>query len=144
VWLSAISLVTSVIAFVGVYVTGRLTFLGGHFGRLHERRLDSYGEAFTATAPLGYERLPQDGESYACGSIALQLRAWYFRQGGLLMTRRTQRRYVRLVQLLNAASVVPTLEEAQIRELRAEGSRFRTALAADVGARRSIRLLKEI
>jgi len=74
--------------------------------------------------------------------IALELREWYFQQGGIFMSRPSQRAYVKLQEGIGASSSQTTrstdgvLAEREIETIRKLASVLRTWTTRDVLTRR--------
>lgn len=112
---------------------------------LRDARIKVYQELWASLQPLAKYARPGPVSYQTIHQMATELRTWYFEKGGLYFSDRARDAYFKLqdalAEVLNnrpATMVIQTeLEDVTFEALRQRGSALRTAMAADVGTRRT-------
>jgi hypothetical protein len=107
---------------------------------LRKRRLEVYGEIWEATALLPKWPRANDVTYEKLLEFSTSLRTWYFKKGGMYLSRSTQRdAYSTLQDKLSEILVVKKsgpISPEHYGEVRERCSALRTALASDIQSRR--------
>jgi hypothetical protein len=107
---------------------------------LRKRRLDVYRELWEATALLPKWPRANDVTYEKLFEFSIALRTWYFKKGGMFLSRSTQRDFYstlqdKLSKILDDNKSGPISDE-HYNDVRNSCSALRTALASDIQSRR--------
>jgi hypothetical protein len=108
---------------------------------LRRKRIDAYGELWKLLEPLAYWSPPAPPTYATLAGVSRALRRWYFKGGGLVLSKQARAPYFNLQEALTELSAgdMATGEEAldeDTREIvKALASRLRTASTDDVATR---------
>ena len=120
----------------------RTELAAGYDADLRSERLKAYRELWKRLERLASNPPPGPVTGPVLDEIALELREWYFQQGGIFMSRPSQRAYVKLQEGIGASSSQTTrstdgvLAEREIETIRKLASVLRTWTTRDVLTRR--------
>ncbi len=108
---------------------------------LRERRLIAYKTLWAHLEPLAKYSRPGPVNGATLSQLSVQLRHWYFADGGIYLSDDTRDAYFRLQQALLEYSTEPRNDrpdpsESEFEVIRQSGSYLRTWMARDVGTRR--------
>jgi hypothetical protein len=112
---------------------------------LRDARIKVYQKLWRNLQPLAKYARPEPVTYQTLQQLSEDLRAWYFERGGLYFSGPARDAYFALQEALaqvhrdRDATVMPQseLDDATFETLRQRGSALRTAMAGDVGTRRS-------
>jgi hypothetical protein len=146
-------LVSALLAFslgsLGTYLTTqwkvRAELEGEYDQSLRDARIRVYQKLWASLQPLAKYARPGPVTHQAIHQLSAELRTWYFEKGGLYFSDKARDAYFTLqhalaeVQSHRPATVAiqTELDDATFEKLRQQGSALRSAMAADVGTRRT-------
>jgi hypothetical protein len=133
----------------GTYLTTqwkvRAELEGEYDKSLRDARVRVYQELWARLQPLAKYARPGPVTYQTIHQMATDLRTWYFEKGGLYFSEKARDAYFTLqealAEVLNNRPVTMVmqteLEDVTFETLQQRGSALRTAMAADVGTRRT-------
>lgn len=143
----AIPLITAVAGLVtGVATTSwraRTELAARYDADLRTERLKAYRDLWKRLECLASYPTPAAVTSGTVAELAVDLREWYYREGGIFMSRQSQRAFVRLQQAIGASTsqrdereADPPLSQDQVDQIRKCASFLRTWTTRDILSRR--------
>jgi hypothetical protein len=131
--------------YFGIQWKVRAELAGDYDKSLRDARVKVYQELWSSLQPLAKYARPGPVTYQTIAQMAGELRGWYFEKGGLYFSERARDAYFLLQEALAEAlknrpvTTTPQteLESLAFETLRQRGSALRTAMAADVGTRRT-------